>query len=258
MLYSINKEQFIKTALVNRDYVWCDLLRDTENFGGKFYFDENGTFYSSVVYGLSECVTVFGKYSSQALARAKENFKDAAGFCFALAYDEYNENDIEISRGITYLYKLQDKPDVNLSGEVGIKRIDSASASVLAAYDEKYMSFLRENHGARLANYWKNNNAALLSGKEALYLAYIGDVMIGFAMVDFYGEHNACDVSQLTVEEQFQGKGYGKQLLVLVVSDLKDSGLDIYYSSVNGDNIASQKTAEGVGFKKAACRIGVE
>ena len=139
-----------------------------------------------------------------------------------------------------------------------IKKVDSNSSNILRAYDDMYMAFLRNDHPARLANYWSKNKRSILCGEHSVYIAYLDNIMIGFAMIDMYANYNSCDISQITIEEKYQRNGYGKQLLKLVVKDIIKNGYNnIFYSSVDGDNIASQKTAEYCGFEKIACRIGV-
>jgi len=136
--------------------------------------------------------------------------------------------------------------------------VDDMCTIELKSYDDMYLSFLRENHGARLLNIWNRDREELLSGNQELYLARNeNDVLIGFVMVDVYKELGGCDISQITVEEPFQNKGYGKQILRQIISELLFKKNNIYYSSVNDDNIASQKIAENNGFKKIACRINI-
>lgn len=257
MLYLSNKKQFVNSTLVNPDYILTDIIRDMNNFGGKIYFDETNTYYLSIVYGSSETITIFDCYSKNTLDRAKEHFKNAEGFCFVCSYKDYNENVIDVKHGLTYHYKYTKEYPLDDTINLKIKRIDSDSSSVLEIYDEMYMSFLRKNHAARLENYWNRYETSILKGEHAIYIAYINDTMIGFVLVDFYFEHNACDISQITIEPQYQKKGYGKQLANLIARSLKKEGYDTFYSSVEGDNIASQKTAERAGFEKVVCRIGI-
>lgn len=136
--------------------------------------------------------------------------------------------------------------------------IDDTCSIELKLYDDMYMSFLRENHGARLLNVWNRRREELLSGNQESYLARNeNDILIGFVMVDVYKELGVCDISQITVEEPFQNKGYGKQILQQVINQIPFKNGNVYYSSVSDNNIASKKIAEDVGFNPVACRINI-
>lgn len=254
MLRLLNQEQFTPTALVNSEYILTDIIRDIKNFGGQLYADETNTYYVSIRYGgVSEVVVVFDRYSKQSLERAKAYFKDAACFDFVCPYNEFNEAEIDKPRGVMYLYKylgvhsdsLRQKTDVR------IQKADAGSVSALQTYDDMYLSFLPPKHAARLVNTWNKH-------EETIYLAHVGPTPVGYILLNEYPEYHACDITQITVEEPFQRKGYGKQLLRLVVKDvLEREYKQIFYSSVESDNTASIKTAESVGFERVACRVSI-
>lgn len=255
MLYTISRKQFVNQVL--SDYcVWTDLIRDSENFHSKYYFDETNTFYMATNYGGGDTVEIFSPYSPAVLARARNLFSQAVGFGFACRIDEYTDAQIHEKHGITFHYKFLDGNDTAISDIQMEKIADEDSAEILKTYDAMYLSFLRENHGARLLNYWKREKDKIMDGTKCLYIARNdAGTPIGFAMVDHYPSLHACDITQITIEDVCRGKGYGKQLLCGIVCDVRRKSYDVYYSSVNGDNIASQKTAESVGFKAVACRI---
>ena len=95
MLYSMNKKQFIKSALANNYYFLTDIMRDINNFGGKFYLDETGIFYLSIAYdSTGETIMIFACYSEQILSRANDYFPNAFGFCFICDYIDYNDDNI--------------------------------------------------------------------------------------------------------------------------------------------------------------------
>ena len=174
---------------------------------------------------------------------------------FAYSCDEYKQNDAETSCNITLHYRLL-APGESNQAKLLIKKINSKDD--LEKYDNLYNFFLRENHGSRLVNYWTKNEHEFINGEKSIYLAYVDqNLPIGFAIVDFYKILNACDVSQIFIEDLFQKKGYGTQFLQLMVDELSDSCFEIYYSSVNIDNIASRKTAEKVGFGIVGYRMNI-
>jgi len=257
MMLSVSRKQFITNALA-ASYIWTDLIRDSKNFQSKYYFDEANIFYLSTDYGGGENVTIFSPYSSNTLTKAKELFPCAVGLTFACNIEEYIDTDIKEKHGVTFHYRLQEPKDITQTTVKLQKMVDDMCTIELKSYDDMYLSFLRENHGARLLNIWNRDREELLSGNQELYLARNeNDVLIGFVMVDVYKELGGCDISQITVEEPFQNKGYGKQILRQIISELLFKKNNIYYSSVNDDNIASQKIAENNGFKKIACRINI-
>ncbi len=253
MLYSLNRKQFAKNVL-SSPYVWTDLIRDSEQFNSKYYFDETDVHYLATNYGSGETITVFSPFSEKELEKAKKFFPNAAGFCFACNYDDFDKKPVNTKYGMSFHYKNFDKVE-SKSSNLNIKKINSADKDDLQKYDNLYLSFLRENHGARLLNFWKYNENKLLNGDKELYLAWKENDLIGFCMVDIYKDLKACDIAQITIEKPFQKQGYGKQLLCSIVGTLRDQGCEVYYSSVESDNIASQKTAESAGFKPIAFRM---
>lgn len=257
MLYTINRKQFIANALAT-SYVWIDLIRDSKTFPSKYYFDETNVFYLSINYGGGEIVVIFGPYSSNTLTKAKGLFPGAVGFDFACNVDAYAEAIIKEKHGVTFLYRLQEFNDRTQTIIKLQKMVDDTCSGELKLYDDMYMSFLRENHGARLLNVWNREREELLNGNQELYLARNeNDVLIGFVMVDVYKELGVYDISQITVEEPFQNKGYGKQILQQVIDQIPFKKGNVYYSSVSDDNIPSKKIAEYVGFNAVACRINI-
>lgn len=255
MFYTIPRQQFISNALA-ASCVWTDLIRDSENFNSKYFVDEDNTFYLSINYGSGDGIVIFDSYSSEALEKAKNIFPNAVGFTFACDIDKYNDAEIKEKHGVTFHYKLVERKNTSKT-DIKVEKIsDDNCIDTLKTYDDMYLSFLREDHGARLLNFWNRERDKILNGDEELYIARNeNDTLIGFVMVDVYKELKACDITQISIEDAFQNQGYGKQLLQKVVSELQKSNIDIYYSSVNDDNIASKKIAEHIGFKAVACRI---
>ena len=257
MLYRINRKQFVKNILATPQ-VWTNIIRDSENFKSEYYFDETNVFYLSTNYGSGNVITIFSPYSESILKEAKQTFKDAIGFCFACQFEDYDCDKIKPTHRVSYLYKLFELRK-NTSVDISIKKIiDDTDINDLITYDNMYLSFLRENHGARLLNFWNREKENITKGKKALYLARNKEnVLIGFIIINIFTELNACDITQISIEDAFQNQGYGKQFLSQVVDDIQRKHYDIYYSSVNDDNIVSQKVAERIGFSAVACEISI-
>ena len=257
MLYMIDRKQFIADTLA-ASYVWTDLIRDSKNFQSKYYCDETKVFYLSINYGGGDIVVIFAPYSNNILTKAKDLFSCAVGFAFACNVDDYADAKVKEEYGVTFHYRLHEIKDQTQITIKLQKMVDDTCAIQLKSYDDMYLSFLRENHGARLLNVWNRDREDFLNDKQELYLARNeNDVLIGFVMVDIYKELGVCDISQITVEEPFQNKGYGKQILQQVINELPFKKGNVYYSSVNDDNIASKKIAEYVGFNAVACRNNI-
>jgi len=256
MLYSVSRKQFIHNALSSY-CTWTDIIRDSKMLDGKYYFDESDIYYLSVNYGGGETITVFNSYSDSLLEKAQSFFPNAKCIVFACQLEEYNNAEIKHKHGIVLHYKFigaAEEGDMDIT----VREVDESLLDFLKIYDSTYLSFLPENHGARLMNHWSRYEDRLLNGDEKLYLAWNkDDTLIGFVMMDIYKDLSACDISQITIEDPFKNRGYGNQLLRKTVNDLKKEHYDIYYSSVNSDNIISQKTAESAGFKAVACKISI-
>lgn len=257
MLYTLNRKQFINNALSSY-CIWTDIIRDSKNFNSKYYFDETNVYYLSINYFEEETITIFSPYSDSLLGKAKCFFPKASSIVFACPFEEYNIANIKHKHGISLHYRLCSSTKESNMDIITVKEVDESLLDFLKIYDDTYLSFLPEKHGARLMNHWIRYGDRILSGDEKLYLVWNNDnILIGFVMMDIYKDLKACDISQITIEDPFRNKGYGKKVLQKVLNDAQKEQYDIYYSSVNGDNIASQKTAESVGFKPVACRIGI-
>lgn len=256
MIYEVSRDAFVVNAL-SSFCVWTDILRDSMNFNCKYYCDDSNIYYLSINYGEGETIVVFSAYSYDIINKVRKIFLNALDFCFACSIEDYNLNNTNELDQVTYHYKLVGKPQYDYNRNIIIQKADETKVDDLKKYDNFYMNFLAPNHGARLENFWNNNKENIKNEDAALYLAYIDDIPIGFSIVNFYRNLSACDISQLSIEKPFQRKGLGTQFLKRVTCELCKKQQDIYYSSVSGDNIASQKTCERVGFKKIACRVSV-
>lgn len=78
---------------------------------------------------------------------------------------------------------------------------------------------------------------------------YNGSDMVGFLMYDIDPETKRWKLSRLMIAEEYQGKGYGKQALLLLLSRLKEKiGPTPFYTSVEPTNIYMKKLIKSVGF----------
>ena len=94
----------------------------------------------------------------------------------------------------------------------------------------------------------------------APYAIYADGVMIGFIMYkfmeneleDIYGE--ACYyLWRLMIDEKYQGKGYGRQALALLLDEIQtmpDGKAEYCFTSFEPDNVVARKLYESFGFEE--------
>lgn len=80
--------------------------------------------------------------------------------------------------------------------------------------------------------------------------AYAGEVPVGFTMYGIEEEDNSLWIIRMMIDEEFQGKGYGRETLQAVVEYIKSRSFikEIYLSFVPGNDTA-KKLYESFGFK---------
>lgn len=79
---------------------------------------------------------------------------------------------------------------------------------------------------------------------------YDGDTLIGFATYGFDKENDRFEMVSLMLGYQFQGRGYGKKAISLVLNEMIERlGCDEIYLSVIPENEAAIRVYEAVGFK---------
>lgn len=80
---------------------------------------------------------------------------------------------------------------------------------------------------------------------------YNEDLMVGFLMYDIDPETKRWELSRLMIDKEHQGKGYGKQALLLVLEKIKNTlGPIRFYTSVHPENAAMKRLIEWLGFAK--------
>jgi len=79
---------------------------------------------------------------------------------------------------------------------------------------------------------------------------YAGVEPVGFAMYGIEEEDNSLWIIRMMIDEEFQGKGYGRETLQAVVEYIKSRNFikEIYLSFVPGNDTA-KKLYESFGFK---------
>ena len=80
--------------------------------------------------------------------------------------------------------------------------------------------------------------------------AYAGEVPVGFTMYGIEDEDNSLWIIRMMIDEEFQGKGYGRETLLALVEYIKCRNYvkEIFLSFVPGNDTA-KKLYESFGFK---------
>ena len=80
--------------------------------------------------------------------------------------------------------------------------------------------------------------------------AYAGEVPVGFAMYGIDDDDNTLWIIRMMIDEEFQGKGYGRETLLALVEYIKSRNYvkEIFLSFVPGNDTA-KKLYESFGFK---------
>ena len=80
--------------------------------------------------------------------------------------------------------------------------------------------------------------------------AYAGEVPVGFAMYGIDDDDNTLWIIRMMIDEEFQGKGYGREILKEIVEHIKSRNFvnEIFLSFVPGNDTA-KKLYESFGFK---------
>ncbi|MGG0815825.1 GNAT family N-acetyltransferase [Paenibacillus alvei] len=81
---------------------------------------------------------------------------------------------------------------------------------------------------------------------------YWEDQLIGFAMYGLDCDDHNYWIYRFMIDEQFQGKGYGKMGLELIVADIanRDDRTDVICIGYHPDNEAARKLYASVGFNE--------
>ena len=87
--------------------------------------------------------------------------------------------------------------------------------------------------------------------RSRAFIIYHDETPVGMGMYHDYPEENAYDLSQLFIDERYQGKGYGKAATKAVLDAMKkDKKYDkIVLCHIEG-NVAAKKLYESFGFRE--------
>ncbi len=87
---------------------------------------------------------------------------------------------------------------------------------------------------------------------------YLDEKMVGFLMHALDPDDNLYYINRLMVDENYQGRGYGKAALKLLIGELKNEGvksLDILHKP---DNYSAIKLYRSLGFEQTNIKVGDE
>jgi diamine N-acetyltransferase len=133
---------------------------------------------------------------------------------------------------------------------------DNFSACIKLNVAENQKSFVASNVYS-LAQAW------LYPENARPFSIYDDEIMVGFLMLDidfhWYGEKNVCYLWRLMIDENYQGKGYGKKALQLAIEYIKKNVKpDKIKTSFVPGNEAAEKLYISTGFKANGEKDGDE
>lgn len=74
-------------------------------------------------------------------------------------------------------------------------------------------------------------------------------IPVGFALYGYCEEDNIYEICRLMIDRRYQGQGYGKQALALIIEDMqKRYSCEEICLSVDPDNVMAKHVYEKVGF----------
>ena len=89
--------------------------------------------------------------------------------------------------------------------------------------------------------------------EDGLYVLgiYNEDTMVGFVLYDYDETFPGWSMSRFMIGKQFQGKGYGKQAVLMFLSYFKENHeADKLFISVSLENTVARKMYSDIGFKE--------
>ena len=97
-------------------------------------------------------------------------------------------------------------------------------------------------------NVWSVAQAWLAGERARPFAIYDDETLVGFFMASVDLEKNEYDVWRLMIDQQFQGKGYGRQALRLAIDYLKGEGAKEILLSYEPENETAGKLYASEGF----------
>lgn len=87
---------------------------------------------------------------------------------------------------------------------------------------------------------------------------YFDETMVGFLMHALDPDDNINYINRLMIDENFQGKGYGRKALSLLIEKLKNEGVEVLDILHKPDNHSAIKLYKSLGFKLTDVKVGDE
>jgi diamine N-acetyltransferase len=79
---------------------------------------------------------------------------------------------------------------------------------------------------------------------------YANDDLVGYALYGIDESTGLWKIFRLMIDEQFQGKGYGKAAMEIVLEDIKGEKAQVVLVRYSLENEVARKLYEGFGFKE--------
>jgi len=82
---------------------------------------------------------------------------------------------------------------------------------------------------------------------------YLDDVMIGFALYGIDEDDQQYWIYRMMIDEKYQGKGYGKKAIQLIIEDIKNMKVDRHQTitlSYEPENEHAKRVYEKMGFRE--------
>ena len=112
--------------------------------------------------------------------------------------------------------------------------------------DENQKSFVARNIYS-LAQAW------LYPANARPFAIYNDDIMVGFLMLDIDcqcdGSHRVCGLWRLMIDKKYQGQGYGKAAMLMLIDYVKATyNPEVFRTSIVPGNEAAEKLYANLGF----------
>lgn len=87
---------------------------------------------------------------------------------------------------------------------------------------------------------------------------YLDEKIIGFLMHALDPDDNIYYINRLMIDENFQGKGYGRKALSILIEQLKNEGVKVLDILHKPDNHSAIKLYKSLGFELTEVKVGDE
>lgn len=100
-----------------------------------------------------------------------------------------------------------------------------------------------------LTEYFKRKISPRLERDDPIYVAYVGNTMVGFAMFEKWAERSYY-LAEMAVSPEYQRRGIGKQLVFSILSE--ERAVEKILLITRNNNRVAQSFYEKVGFKPSS------